>query len=145
MKALLQRVKEAEVLVDGKQVSRIGPGFLTLLGIVKGDDEARLRRLVQKIVELRVFEDSAGKMNLSLLDTKGEHLIVSQFTLAADCSAGRRPSFTGAEHPDLARPLVDKAVELSRTLGVPTCTGVFGAHMELRLVNDGPVTILLEA
>ena len=144
MRALIQRVKEAEVLVDGRSVSKIGPGLLTLLGVAKGDDEARLRKLVQKIVDLRIFEDTQGKMNLSLLDAKGAHLIVSQFTLAADCSNGRRPSFTTAEHPDRARPLYERALTLSAELGVPAQGGVFGAHMEVRLVNDGPATFLLE-
>lgn len=144
MKLLIQRVKEASVTVDGVVVSKIGPGLLTLFGVAKGDDEAKARKLIQKAVELRIFEDAEGKMNLSLGEKKGEHLIVSQFTLAADCSSGRRPSFTTAEHPDLARPLYERAIAISKELGVRTLGGVFGANMAVALVNDGPVTFLLE-
>src|SRR4051794_9884223 len=103
MKAVIQRVKQAEVRVDGEVVSKIDAGILTLLGVAKGDDEAKLKRLIQKIVELRIFEDSQGKMNLSLADIKGSHLIVSQFTLLGDCSGGRRPSFGNAERPEQAK------------------------------------------
>jgi len=145
MKALIQRVKRAEVVVNGQTVGKIGPGLLTLLGVVKGDREEQMRKLIMKIAELRIFEDEAGKMNRSLLDIKGGHLIVSQFTLAADTSSGRRPSFTTAEQPELARQMVDKAVALSRELGLQTETGVFGAMMEVSLVNDGPATFWLEA
>ncbi|MBI3542598.1 MAG: D-tyrosyl-tRNA(Tyr) deacylase [Deltaproteobacteria bacterium] len=145
MKAVIQRVKEASVTVDGKQVSRIERGLLTLLGVAKGDDEAKLAKLVAKICELRIFEDDQGKMNLSLKDVGGAHLIVSQFTLLGDCSAGRRPSFVGAEAPERARQLYEKALALSEQQGVPTQGGVFQADMKVALVNDGPVTLVLEA
>ena len=144
MRAVIQRVLEAEVVVDGKSVSKIGPGIFTLLGIQAGDDEAKLRKLVQKICELRIFSDSAGKMNLSLLDQKGEHLIVSQFTLAADCSSGRRPSFTTAEKPERANELYEQALAWSASLGVPTVGGVFQADMKISLINDGPVTFVID-
>jgi D-tyrosyl-tRNA(Tyr) deacylase len=144
MKALIQRVKRAEVVVNGQTVGKIGPGLLTLLGVVKGDREEQMKKLVTKIAELRIFEDEAGKMNRSLLDIQGEHLIVSQFTLAADTSSGRRPSFTTAEQPELAKAMVEKAIAFSRELGLKTEAGVFGAMMEVTLVNDGPATFLLE-
>lgn len=144
MKAVIQRVREAQVVVDGEVVSRIGQGLLTLLGVMKGDDEAKLRKLVQKIVELRVFEDENGKMNRSLQDIQGGHLIVSQFTLAADTSSGRRPSFIAAESPDLAKALYEKSLAISRELGVETAGGVFQADMKVSLVNDGPATFILE-
>jgi D-tyrosyl-tRNA(Tyr) deacylase len=149
MRAVIQRVKEAQVVVDGKLVSRIGPGLLTLLGVQVGDDEARLSKLVQKICELRVFEDDQGKMNRSLADLakegKGEHLIVSQFTLAADCSSGRRPSFTTAEKPERAKSLYEQALKQSAESGVPTQGGIFQADMKVGLTNDGPVTFILES
>ena len=144
MKALIQRVKRADVVVNGQSVGKIGPGLLTLLGVVKGDTEEQMKKLVSKIVELRIFEDENGKMNRSLQDIKGGHLIVSQFTLAAGTSSGRRPSFTTAEQPDLAKAMVEKAIAYSRGLGLTTETGVFGAMMEVSLVNDGPATFWLE-
>lgn len=144
MKAVIQRVKEAGVIVDGAEVSRIGRGLLTLLGVARGDDEAKLGKLIAKICELRIFEDEQGKMNRSLKDVAGAHLIVSQFTLLADCSAGRRPSFTGAETPERAKQLYERALELSRTQGVETAGGVFQADMKVSLVNDGPVTLVLD-
>ena len=145
MKALIQRVKRAEVVVNGQTVGKIGPGLLTLLGVCKGDTEEQMKKLVQKIAELRIFEDENGKMNRSLLDVQGGHLLVSQFTLAADTSSGRRPSFTTAEAPDLAKVMVEKATAFSRSLGLTTETGVFGAMMEVSLTNDGPATFWLEA
>jgi D-tyrosyl-tRNA(Tyr) deacylase len=145
MKAVIQRVKHAEVVVDGEAVSRIGPGILTLLGVEVGDTEASLRKIIQKICELRIFEDEAGKMNRSLLDVSGEHLIVSQFTLAGDCSSGRRPSFTGAEKPERAKALYELALAISAQLGAKTAGGVFQADMKVSLLNDGPVTFILEA
>src|SRR4051812_4604940 len=145
MKAVIQRVAQAEVSVSGSVVSRIGPGILTLLGVVKGDTAEKAEKLVRKIVELRIFEDKAGKMNRSLLDSGGAHLIVSQFTLAGDTSSGRRPSFVNAENPELARRLYETALERSRDFGVPTLGGVFQANMRVELVNDGPVTFILEA
>lgn len=145
MKAVIQRVKHGEVVVNGESVSKIGPGILTLLGVEVGDSEATLRKLIQKICELRIFEDDAGKMNRSLLDTGGEHLIVSQFTLAGDCSSGRRPSFVGAEKPERAKELYERALVISKELGARTAGGVFQADMKVSLLNDGPVTFILEA
>ncbi len=145
MKAVIQRVKHAEVVVDGKQVSKIENGIMTLLGVEKNDTEESLEKLITKIVNLRIFEDEAGKMNLSLLDLKGSHLIISQFTLAGDCSAGRRPSFTNAETPDKAKVLYEKAIALSEKSGVSTKGGIFQADMKITLLNDGPVTFILEA
>ncbi|QDK46712.1 D-tyrosyl-tRNA(Tyr) deacylase [Bdellovibrio sp. ZAP7] len=144
MKAVVQRVLSASVTVDGNKISSIGPGFLTLLGVAKGDTEAQLQKLITKIAALRVFPDAEGKMNLSLKDIGGEHLLVSQFTLLGDASKGNRPSFIGAEAPALAEPLYNKALELSRSAGLPTQGGVFGADMKIDLINDGPVTLILE-
>ncbi len=144
MKAVIQRVQRASVEVDGKTVASIGPGILTLLGLETADEEPALSKLVAKIVELRIFPDPAGKMNLSLKDVGGEHLIVSQFTLAGDCSSGRRPSFTGAMRPEQAKPLWERAIELSRGSGVRTAGGIFQADMKVELLNDGPVTFILE-
>ena len=145
MKAVIQRVKHAEVRVNGNRVSTIGPGILTLLGVEVGDDEARMQKLIQKIVEFRIFEDAAGKMNRSLLDCGFEHLIVSQFTLAADCSSGRRPSFTGAERPEKANAIYEAALKFSTDQGVRTSAGIFQADMSVILTNDWPVTFILEA
>lgn len=144
MKAVVQRVREASVTVDGRVVASIGRGLLTLLGVMQGDSEAQLAKLIAKICDLRIFEDGAGKMNLSLKDVGGAHLIVSQFTLAGDCSGGKRPSFIQAARPEVARPLFEKSLELSRAAGVPTEGGVFQADMKVALVNDGPVTLILE-
>ncbi|WP_413292741.1 D-aminoacyl-tRNA deacylase [Bdellovibrio sp. HCB185ZH] len=144
MKAVVQRVLSASVTVDGNKISSIGPGFLTLLGVAKGDTETQLHKLITKIAALRVFPDAEGKMNLSLKDIGGEHLLVSQFTLLGDASKGNRPSFIGAEVPALAEPLYNKALELSRLAGLPTQGGVFGADMKIDLINDGPVTLILE-
>jgi D-aminoacyl-tRNA deacylase len=144
VKAVIQRVSEACVTVDGKGVARIGRGLVTLLGVAKGDTEGAASRLVEKILNLRIFEDEAGKMNRSLIDIGGEHLIISQFTLAGDCSSGRRPSFTTAEAPAEAHRLYEFAVRESRRLGVEAKTGVFQADMKVALVNDGPVTFVLE-
>lgn len=143
MKCVIQRVKYAKVTVDGKTISEIGVGLLTLLGVEKGDTSEDLEKMLQKIVTLRIFEDVQGKMNLSLKDIKGQHLIVSQFTLAADCSTGRRPSFTTAETPDKAKPIYEKALLKSMELGVETSGGIFGADMKIELLNDGPVTFTL--
>lgn len=143
MKAVIQRVSHASVQVDGKDVSRIEKGILTLLGVEKGDDEQKLKKLISKITELRIFEDDAGKMNLSVRDIGGSHLIVSQFTLAADCSSGRRPSFISAEKPEIARSLYERAIEESRQAGVNTAGGIFQADMKVSLLNDGPVTFVL--
>jgi D-aminoacyl-tRNA deacylase len=144
MRAMIQRVKEARVQVDGKIVSEIGPGILSLLGIARGDTEEQLQKTIKKICELRIFEDELGKMNLSLLDTKGSHLIVSQFTLLGDSSKGRRPSFIEAEEPVRAKELYEKGLKFSEKLGIPTQGGIFQAHMLVELTNDGPVTLLIE-
>lgn len=144
MKAVVQRVLNASVTVDGKLISSIDKGFLTLLGVAKGDTEEQLQKLINKIIALRVFPDESGKMNLSLKDVGGQHLIVSQFTLLGDASKGNRPSFINAEAPDVANALYEKALELSQAQGVPTHGGVFGGDMKVSLVNDGPVTLLLE-
>ena len=144
MKAVIQRVKSAEVIVNGSQVSVIGPGILTLLGVELGDDEVRMKKLIQKIIEFRIFEDEAGKMNRSLVDCGLEHMIVSQFTLAADCSSGRRPSFTTAERPEKAKEIYEAALKFSTDQGVRTSAGIFQADMKVQLTNDGPVTFILE-
>ncbi len=144
MRALLQRVSKASVTVDEQTISAIGNGLLILLGVGHGDGEEQAKFLADKIANLRVFEDEQGKTNLSILDVKGDAIVVSQFTLYADTRKGRRPSFTDAALPEIAEPLVDRFVELLRGYGVPTQTGKFGAHMEVEIHNNGPVTIWLE-
>jgi D-aminoacyl-tRNA deacylase len=144
VRAILQRVKEANVKVDGQIVSEIGRGIVTLLGVEKGDTEEQVRRMIEKIVQLRIFEDSEGKMNLSLIDKGFEHLIISQFTLLADCSKGKRPSFLDAEIPIRANELYQLSLRFSKEAGIRTKEGVFGADMEVSLVNDGPATFLIE-
>lgn len=144
MRALLQRVSRASVTINGQTISEIGKGLLVLLGVGHGDGEEQAKFLAEKIANLRVFEDEAGKTNLSILDVRGAAIVVSQFTLYADTRKGRRPSFIDAALPDVAEPLVDRFVELLRGHGVPTQTGKFGAHMEVEIHNDGPVTIWLE-
>ena len=144
MRALLQRVSRASVTVDEQTISAIGKGLLILLGIGQADTEEQVKFLTEKIANLRVFADEQGKTNLSILDVKGDAIVVSQFTLYADTRKGRRPSFTDAALPDVAAPLVDRFVELLRGRGVPTQTGKFGAHMNVEIHNDGPVTIWLE-
>ena len=144
MRALLQRVSKANVTVQGQTISAIGKGLLILLGVGHGDGEEQAKFLAEKIANLRVFEDEQGKTNLSILDVKGEAIVVSQFTLYADTRKGRRPSFIDAALPDVAEPLVTRFAELLRGHGVPTQTGKFGAHMEVEIHNDGPVTIWLE-
>jgi D-tyrosyl-tRNA(Tyr) deacylase len=144
MRALLQRVSKASVTVDEQTISAIGNGLLILLGVGHGDGEEQAKFLAEKIANLRVFEDEQGKTNLSILDVKGEAIVVSQFTLYADTRKGRRPSFIDAALPDVAEPLVNRLVELLRGHGVPTQTGKFGAHMEVEIHNNGPVTIWLE-
>ena len=139
MRALVQRVSEASVTVDGSEVARIGPGLLVLLGVRSGDGEPEADRLASKLLALRVFEDDAGKMNLSVRDVGGELLCVSQFTLYGDTRKGNRPSFVDAAPPDEAEPLYERVREALGAQG-----GVFGAHMEVALVNDGPVTLMLE-
>ncbi|ASD64015.1 D-aminoacyl-tRNA deacylase [Bdellovibrio bacteriovorus] len=144
MKAVVQRVQNASVVVDGKTISSIGKGYLTLLGVAKGDTDEQLQKLMTKILALRIFPDEAGKMNLSLKDVGGEHLIVSQFTLLGDASKGNRPSFVGAEAPERANALYEKALAFSESQGVKTQGGQFGADMKVSLLNDGPVTLILE-
>lgn len=144
MRALIQRVSKASVTVEGDVISRIGRGLVILLGIGHGDGEAQAAFLAEKTANLRIFEDEQGKTNLSVLDVKGEAIVVSQFTLYADTRKGRRPSFIDAALPKVAEPLVDRFVQLLRGHGVPTQTGQFGAHMEVEIHNDGPVTIWLE-
>jgi D-aminoacyl-tRNA deacylase len=144
MRALVQRVKYAKVSVGGQTTAEIGRGLVILLGVGHDDGEAQAAFLAEKTVHLRVFEDAEGKMNLSLADVKGQAIVVSQFTLYADTRKGRRPSFTDAALPDLARPLVDRFAELLRAQGIPTGQGVFGAEMLVEIHNDGPVTIWLE-
>ena len=144
MRLLLQRVSRASVTVEQKTISKIGNGLLILLGIGHDDGEAQAVFLAEKVANLRIFEDEQGKTNLSVLDVKGEAIVVSQFTLYADTRKGRRPSFIDAALPEVASPLVDRFVELLRSHGVPTQTGQFGAHMDVEIHNNGPVTIWLE-
>jgi D-tyrosyl-tRNA(Tyr) deacylase len=144
MRALVQRVSQASVLVEGKIVASIDHGLLILVGIGHGDGEAQAAFLAEKVAQLRIFGDAEGKFNRSLLEIGGQAIVVSQFTLYGDARKGRRPSFTDAARPELAGQLVDRFAELLRLQGVPTQTGVFGAHMLVKLENDGPVTIWLE-
>jgi D-tyrosyl-tRNA(Tyr) deacylase len=144
MRVVLQRVAHGKVTVGGRIVAEIGRGYVILLGIAPGDGEDQARYLVEKIVHLRVFEDEAGKLNRSVLETGGEAIVVSQFTLYADTRKGRRPSFTDAALPEAASPLVERFAEMLRLQGISTQTGEFGAHMLVEIANDGPVTILLE-
>lgn len=144
MRIVLQRVSSGKVSVDGRTVAKIGLGLVILAGIAPQDTPLQTQALAEKVANLRIFEDAEGKMNLSLLDVKGEALIVSQFTLYADARKGRRPSFTDAALPDLARPLVQDFAAILQNLGIHTQTGEFGAHMLVEINNDGPVTIILE-
>jgi D-tyrosyl-tRNA(Tyr) deacylase len=144
MRALVQRVRKGGVRVDGTTLAQIGKGLVILLGVGEGDTEAEARWLANKCVHLRVFADDQGKMNRSLLETKGEAIVVSQFTLYGDVRKGRRPSFVHAAPPELAEPLVERFAALLRQEGVPTQTGSFGAMMLVEIENDGPVTLMLE-
>lgn len=144
MKACIQRVRWARVRVNGETVGEIGSGLLVLLGVATEDTEAEAQALAKKIVELRIFEDNEGKMNLSVRDVGGSILVVSQFTLLADCRRGRRPSFTEAAPPDHANRLCEYFIESVREDGLPVASGRFREHMEVELLNDGPVTILLD-
>lgn len=145
MRAVIQRVKEASVEVSGEVVGKIGKGILVLLGIGKGDDERDVDWMVDKVINLRIFEAQEGKMDLSLLDVSGELLVVSQFTLYGDCTRGRRPSFTMAMEKEKARDLFERFVNLARGRIGKVETGVFSAHMNVSLVNDGPVTLILDS
>jgi D-tyrosyl-tRNA(Tyr) deacylase len=145
MRALIQRVSHASVTVEQQIVGKIGQGLLILLGVGPDDTEAQVKVLTDKIINLRIFEDEANKMNLSLLDIQGEALIVSQFTLYADVRKGRRPSFTSAAPPAIAEPLVEHFKTTIATHGLIVAGGIFGAHMEVSLTNNGPVTIWLDS
>ncbi|HEY5782860.1 MAG TPA: D-aminoacyl-tRNA deacylase [Lysobacter sp.] len=146
MLALIQRVTEAAVRVDGQVVGAIGPGLLALIGVEPGDGEAQVARMAERLLGYRVFADEAGRMNLGLGDTRGGLLLVSQFTLAADTRSGMRPGFSTAAPPELAEPVFNRLVAVCRQNHAPGVeTGRFGAHMVISLVNDGPVTFLLKA
>jgi D-tyrosyl-tRNA(Tyr) deacylase len=145
MRVLLQRVSHASVAVEERRVGAIGPGFVALVGVTHGDTAAAARKLAVKTARLRVFDDRAGLMNLPLAEVGGEVLAVSQFTLYADTRKGNRPSFTGAAAPALGEVVYEAYVDALRAEGVPVRTGIFGAHMRVELLNDGPVTILLES
>lgn len=145
MRAVVQRVLEASVTVEGQRVSEMGPGLLVLLGVGTGDTEADVAWMVEKLATLRIFEDAAGKMNLSLEDTSRQLIVVSQFTLYGDARKGRRPTWNAAAPGPVAEPLVEAVVADLRARGLTVATGVFGADMAVELVNDGPVTLLLES
>jgi D-tyrosyl-tRNA(Tyr) deacylase len=145
MRAVLQRVSAARVTVDGRTIGAIGPGLLVLAGAGEGDGDADADWIARKVAELRIFEDGAGKMNRSVEDAGGAVLLVSQFTLYADTSRGRRPSFTGALAPERAAPLVERVAAALRARGLTVAEGAFGADMDVALVNDGPVTIVLDS
>lgn len=145
MRCVVQRVSHASVTVEGELVSRIDKGYMVLLGVEAGDGEADARYCAEKIAGLRVFEDEAEKMNLSVKDVGGSVLLVSQFTLLGDARKGRRPSFINAARPELAEPLCNQVKAMLENAGVPVFTGRFHTHMEVELLNDGPVTILLDS
>ena len=145
MKALIQRVSEARVDIEGNTVAKIGNGMLVFLGIEKSDTENDIKYIVKKVSTLRIFEDAQEKMNFSVQDIKGELLVVSQFTLSADCKKGNRPSFDSAEEPVRAKEMYMKFIDTLRENGMPVATGDFGAYMQIYLINDGPVTIILDS
>jgi D-aminoacyl-tRNA deacylase len=145
MRAVIQRVSAARVVIDGQEYSRIGAGILALVGVEKDDTAEDAQMLARRIVELRIFEDGAGKMNLPVADVGGQILAVSQFTLLGDCRRGRRPSFDPAAPPDLARALYERFVIEIQALGVRVCTGMFQAMMDVELTNQGPVTFILDS
>lgn len=144
MRAVVQRVKYSSVTVDGQVVGKIDKGLMVLLGITHSDGEKEVNWLAKKIKDLRIFEDAEGKMNLGLEDIKGELLVISQFTLYGDCIKGRRPGFVDAARPELANPLYEKFLEKCRSFGVKTEAGIFGADMKVELLNDGPVTLIID-
>ena len=144
MKAVVQRVSEAAVVVEGREVSRIGPGLLVLLAVVDGDAADEVALLVRKVVDMRIFRGEGGGMDRSVAEENGSLLVVSQFTLAANLRKGRRPDFTRAARPEQAEPLVELFSSLARERGIPAQAGVFGAMMKVSLVNDGPVTMILD-
>lgn len=144
MRAVIQRVTHAAVSVDGREVARIGPGLCILLAVGVGDGKREAAELALKVAQLRIFRDAAGYFNRSLLDVGGAALVVSQFTLYADCRRGRRPSFSAAARPESAEPLVEHFAAELRRMGVEVASGVFGAMMEVEIHNDGPVTIVLD-
>jgi len=145
MRVVLQRVTQAQVEVAGEVVGKIGPGIVVLLGIAPADTPRQADWLAEKIATLRLFSDDTGKMNLSLIDTQGALLVISQFTLYGDCQKGRRPSFTDAASPAVAEPLYEHFLHACRMLGIKTEAGIFGASMQVSLTNDGPVTLILES
>ncbi|MBV9952020.1 MAG: D-tyrosyl-tRNA(Tyr) deacylase [Acidimicrobiia bacterium] len=144
MRAVVQRVRRARVTVDGEEVGAIGPGLCVLVGVTHDDTEAEARKLAGRVWGLRIFDDDAGVMNRSAADVGGEVLVISQFTLYGDTSRGRRPSWIAAARPEAAEPLVDEVVRALQELGAPVATGRFRADMQVDLVNDGPVTLILE-
>jgi len=144
MRAVIQRVKNAEVKIDGKIVGKIGKGLLVLLAVHQDDTEDKIEKMATKIINLRIFADKDDKMNLSIKDVGGEILVVSQFTLYGDISKGNRPSFIESAKPDKAVPYYEKFVEKIKVSGLKTATGEFGAMMEVSLINDGPVTIIID-
>ncbi len=145
MRAVVQRVSEASVEVGGRVVGKVGEGLLVLVGVEEGDTGADAGYIAEKTAGLRIFNDPEGKMNLSVTDVGGGILLISQFTLHGDCRRGRRPSFIDAARPETAIPLYEDVAQRLRTAGLPVATGEFGAHMHVALVNDGPVTILLDS
>lgn len=145
MRVVVQRVLSSSVEVEGKLVGEISKGLLILLGVGEEDDEKDLEYIYNKVVGLRIFEDENEKMNLSIKDIKGDLLIISQFTLYGDVRKGKRPSFTKSAHPDIAKKLYKELIEKTKALGIPTKEGIFGADMKVSLVNDGPVTILIDS
>ncbi|MGE5453596.1 MAG: D-aminoacyl-tRNA deacylase [Methylocystaceae bacterium] len=145
MRAVVQRVTNASVAVAGQVIGSISQGFMVLLGVMQDDNPADAAYIVDKISNLRIFEDDAGKMNRSLVEVGGEILLISQFTLAGDARKGRRPSFSQAENPDTAQGIIEDMADQLRNRGIKVANGCFGAHMQVSLVNDGPVTILLDS
>jgi D-tyrosyl-tRNA(Tyr) deacylase len=145
LRAVVQRVSRAEVRVDGKLTGKIGNGLCVLLGVHREDEQDDIRWMVEKLVNLRIFEDDSGKMNRSLLDVGGSLLVVSQFTLYGDCRKGRRPSFVDAAAPDKAKAFYENFIEMVRSMGIQTAEGVFQAMMDVELTNQGPVTLVIES